>query len=133
MLLVLIKQIYHEHSLQNVTFVVVIYYSILTEELLQTDYDATTAMTTDNTNIFQKCRSHLKILGSKSLTRSKSHTEHAEALGDTVQNLVVQELRPLLRTIKCKHTNFTMIHNRRNYVNVKSYTVEYLTENFVSK
>jgi len=80
------------HDSQNVKFAAVIYYSILTEELLQTDYDATTALTTGNTNIFQKCRNHLKILCSKTLTRSKTHTEHPEALGDRVQNLVAQGL-----------------------------------------
>jgi hypothetical protein len=79
------------HGPENVKFAALIYYSILTQELLQTGYDAT-ALTTDNTNIFQKSWNHLKILGSKSLTRSKSHTEHPEALGDAVQNFVAQEM-----------------------------------------
>ena len=62
-------------------------------------------------NHLPKCRSPLKILGSKSLTRSKSHTEHPEALGDTVRNLVAQELWPLRRTIKRKPAHFKMIHS----------------------
>jgi len=42
------------HGPQNVKFAAVIYYSILTEELLQKDYGATTTPMTENTIIFQK-------------------------------------------------------------------------------
>jgi len=38
--------------------------------------------------ILQKSRSHLKILGTRRVTCSKSHTEDPQTLGATVQNLV---------------------------------------------
>jgi len=41
------------HGPQKFKLAAVIYYSILTEELLQTDYGATTTLTTEKTIIFQ--------------------------------------------------------------------------------
>jgi hypothetical protein len=38
--------------------------------------------------ILQKSRSHLKILGARRVTCSKSHTADPQMLGATVQNLV---------------------------------------------
>jgi hypothetical protein len=45
---------------------------------------------TRNDQIFQKCRSHLKILGASRMTRSKFHTEDPQILGVTVENLVTR-------------------------------------------
>jgi hypothetical protein len=41
--------------------------------------------------IFQKSRSHLKILGARRVTWSKFRTEDPQILGATVQNLVARD------------------------------------------
>jgi len=43
------------------------------------------------TKIFQKFKSHLKILGASMVSWSKSHTEGPQILGALVQNLVARE------------------------------------------
>jgi hypothetical protein len=40
--------------------------------------------------IFKKSRSHVKIVGPKSVTRCKFHTEDPQILGVTVLNLVAR-------------------------------------------
>jgi hypothetical protein len=40
----------------------------------------------------QKSSSHLKILGTRSVTQNKSHFEDLKVFGTTVQNLVAREL-----------------------------------------
>jgi hypothetical protein len=42
------------------------------------------------TQIFQKSKNHLKILGVRSRTRNKSNTKEPQILGTTVQNLVAR-------------------------------------------
>ena len=38
--------------------------------------------------LFQKSRSHLKILGARRVTRSEFHTEDSQILGTIIQDLV---------------------------------------------
>jgi hypothetical protein len=45
-------------------------------------------ISTSGAQIFQKSRIHLKILGTRTTTQSKLHTEHPQTLGAAIQNLV---------------------------------------------
>ena len=64
--------------------------------------------------MFQKCKSHLKILGAWRVTWSKYHTKDPQVLGSTVQNLVAAATwRPgfVHRCSKCKR-RLVMVCNR---------------------
>ena len=43
--------------------------------------------TVKNAQIFQKSRSHLKILGTRTVTRSRFQTDDPEVLGKTMHNV----------------------------------------------
>ena len=63
--------------------------------------------------IFQKSRSHFKILGTRQVTRSKFHTEDPQMLAPTIQNLVttVTWCQRFCNVMLCYYVIFNYIKN----------------------
>ena len=57
------------------------------------------------------CRTHIKILGAKRMTRSKFHTENPQTFGARVQNCVTHDLcsPDTTRNNRCENLNSNII------------------------